>query len=441
MVDVEVVIALSVLLFLQYLRRLLGEGALSPLNLISFMALVDVFIPFVAYSAFEWYPPHLRAVQKLAPAMIYYSASLIFIGVGYWLAAGFFAGSDRVQRPVASPKINVGFLMIAMAVLALIYGGHILKGMAEGDILDWFYRSCSRVGYGVMPVYQSPWDRLTTQLALPSLGAYVALLGLLVLVGKAKRLVVCCFAVLAVAMCLVAFSRGTIAILFFTFFYLLVDRQSGGVISMRKRALAGGILFFLSMASFFFYGAARNYCDYSLQAMSDDGVLRAKSRNQARAAVKNEVLRLTRGEGLVGLANILEFYEKNERLGGKTYKDSLLMPVPREIYPEKPMWYGAADITRPMDGRKSQDAVTIAGEAYANFGMAGVLLAVVWGAVLYFLTWLTRIQGYVVIYPALLVPAVISAMWMGSIGLVNHLVGYAIAWAIIYASKQRFPNR
>lgn len=433
----EVVVALGVLLFLQYLRRLLGEGLLSILNLISLMALADVFIPFAVYSAFEWYPPQLRATQKLAPAVLYYSASLMLLGAGYWMTSRFFAGRSRAQRPVASSKINVGFLMIAMAVLAFIYIGNILKGVAERGVLDWLYWSCSRVGYGVMPDYQSLWDRLTTQLALPSLGAYVALLGLLVLVGKERRFVVCCFAVLAVAMCFVAFSRATIAILFFTFLYLLVDRQSGAVINMRKKALTGGVLILLCVGSFFFYGVARNYCDYSLQAISDDDALRVQSRNPMGAAVGNEVLRLVRGEGLVGLAHIIEFYERNEKLGGKTYKDSLLMPVPRAIYPEKPTWYGAADITRPMDGRKSQDAVTIAGEAYANFGVAGVLLAVVWGAAIYLLTWLTRIQGYVVIYPSLLVPAVISAMWMGSIGLVNQLVGYVIAWAIIYASKTK----
>lgn len=142
------------------------------------------------------------------------------------------------------------------------------------------------------------------------------------------------------------------------------------------------------------------------------------------SAILIEIQTYIRGSGLQCFTWILRsFPDKVDFLMGKTFLDMLLLPVPRFIYPSKPKWYGIADITRGMGApNTTQDAVTMPGELYANFGYFGLILMTVWGL---FFGILNKLR----LYPrfrfliAMLIPSLgMTAFWMAFTGTINTLL-------------------
>jgi hypothetical protein len=90
---------------------------------------------------------------------------------------------------------------------------------------------------------------------------------------------------------------------------------------------------------------------------------------------------LSQGSGLMGVTSIVQNFGTNINfLNGKTFIDMILLPVPRSIYKSKPEWYGIDDISRSMGWPETtQSAVTMPGEAFANFGFYGFFLAIPFG--------------------------------------------------------------
>ena len=141
-----------------------------------------------------------------------------------------------------------------------------------------------------------------------------------------------------------------------------------------------------------------------------------------------EMDRVVRGEGLVGLASIVDFYPRHaEFLHGKTIRDMLLLPVPRAIWKSKPAWYGIDDITRGMGWPQSTESpVTMPGELYANFGYAGILLMFVYGVIFGAFANLAYNARLRLLYALFLLPAMLTTFWMGFTGFVNSLVAVPI---------------
>ena len=83
------------------------------------------------------------------------------------------------------------------------------------------------------------------------------------------------------------------------------------------------------------------------------------------------------------------------------------MPIPRAIYKSKPEWYGIDDITTGMGWpSSSQSAVTMPGEAYANFGWFGLFVAVFYGVFFgLFLKFINSRGGvYTTLYASVIIP-------------------------------------
>ena len=132
---------------------------------------------------------------------------------------------------------------------------------------------------------------------------------------------------------------------------------------------------------------------------------------------------LSQGSGISGVASIVKEYGGNvDYLKGKTYIDMLLLPVPRIIYPSKPAWYGIDDITRGMGWPKStQSAVTMPGEAFANFGWFGLLMAPVLGVLFAFFINVVNKRGAVglILYPSVGFSLIFVSNWMSFTGVMN----------------------
>jgi hypothetical protein len=178
----------------------------------------------------------------------------------------------------------------------------------------------------------------------------------------------------------------------------------------------------LALSLFIAYGALRNY-------MYDQSTVQA-----SEGSFKKEVQRFARGEGLMGLTWINESYGKNyDYLYGKTYIDMMLLPVPRLIYPSKPDWYGVADITRNIGGPiSSQDAVTMPGEAVANFGLLGILVMPFWGVGFGLYFRYRYMPRFKYIYAISLFQLVSVVSWMSFTGLANSVIKIVIYFIVTY---------
>jgi len=149
------------------------------------------------------------------------------------------------------------------------------------------------------------------------------------------------------------------------------------------------------------------------------------------------------GQGLNGVAYVVSAYSSSTPyFWGKTYLDMLLLPVPRWIYSSKPDWYGIDDITRAMGWPDTtQSAVTIPGEAFANFGWFGLPVALVFGVIFWALYALSARAATrnLVIFPSVTFYVLFVTNWMSMTGLMNQLLPLLCVVAVTRAAL-KMPN-
>jgi oligosaccharide repeat unit polymerase len=156
-----------------------------------------------------------------------------------------------------------------------------------------------------------------------------------------------------------------------------------------------------------------------------DNVTQIEKSSNSLNVIHSLIKNLFSGAGYRGFGSILEYYTEHALLYGKTYFDMLLLPVPRLIYQSKPLWYGIDDITRGMGWPEStQSAVTMQGEAYANFGFVGIVVMPILMAASIRIAFggvrsnIIQKLLYVSLGPALIA----TTNWMSFTGYMNHLV-------------------
>jgi hypothetical protein len=158
------------------------------------------------------------------------------------------------------------------------------------------------------------------------------------------------------------------------------------------------------------------------------GAIRGKIENEYKDQSHDNsslINNLAQGSGLDGVTSVVHhFSSTNNFFYGKTYLDMLLLPIPRSIYTSKPEWYGVDDISRLMGWPEStQSAITLPGEAFANFGWLGLLMAPLYGVLLYFISKkLYAIGGsWFFWYISVGVSTLSVANWMAFTGIMNQL--------------------
>lgn len=141
------------------------------------------------------------------------------------------------------------------------------------------------------------------------------------------------------------------------------------------------------------------------------------------------------GAGLVGIAWIQKDYGRNVPLWmGETYLDAVFLPVPRSLYPAKPVRPGLLKITAALgEPESTQSAVTIPGEAFANFGYWGLAVAPLFGMMF---AGLSRFTGYpgtpeFFLYPGVVLYILMVGNWMSLTGIMNQLPALVYLWVLL----------
>jgi hypothetical protein len=185
------------------------------------------------------------------------------------------------------------------------------------------------------------------------------------------------------------------------------------------------------------------------------GAVRTAIENEVKGNESNEVSViysvLNQGSGLQGISSVMRRYGNDlDFLMGKTYIDMMLLPIPRTIYTSKPTSYGVQDISLDMgwtgrDGTVSNEAaITLPGEAYANFGWFGLSIALLYGAFFGLLLRFIHNMGgiYIVLYPTVVIPVIIMSNWMAFTGTMNRLLpSLIIFFMVLIISKKRYKTR
>ena len=373
-------IALATVCLLVTTLLLIWVWARSPFHPAAFFALfaiVVVFFPAVYWTVFgqvdnpEWLP--LLSGEKVLSALAFYS---IFFFIFILCVIG---GSSGFGKPSAidqwlTPSVEARLQKTLWILLILTFTKMGAEIISYGGIAPWFW---SRVLIAAAANSDGTTVAGESLFAtLPLRDAFQALVGLGFYFrqrARQTRLFTYVFPSVALFLAMATFLRGTVLTCVITLVF--AEFLRGQAERRRPTAARGRKLGPVAMAalagvlSIYLYGAVRD---------SFRGVVSGNVGTEVVLALPTFI---TAGHGLLGVSHIVaEYGQSVPFLDGKTYFDMLLLPVPRAIYTSKPAWYGIDDITRGMGWPEStQSAVTMPGEAFANFGLFGLLMAIPMG--------------------------------------------------------------
>lgn len=433
---------LVVAVFLSYILVVYraGRDLVTPWTLYLLVAIVDVYAPGILFLAYE-IPEQASYVspfskEDLATALVWFTLSIPVWAIGYFGAQV----KIRARTDLSGWRINIRALYGWLFFTGGWYVTYLLVDVANVGSLSEYLLLKAQRNYGLRVEYAGIAEGLLFQLAPTMLTTFSMLIGALFFIRKEYNRPILWGVVLPLVGWLfiaTTFFRGSQIIYFLALFVLEWQRKKKsttyfkGVRGVIEPVKSGGgrknalVLVLLGSVLFLSYGAVRNY--YNSESESQNNAL------SVRESIVLEGIRLIRGEGLIGLTRIINAYpDAVSYLNGKTYLDMMLLIIPRSIYTTKPDWYGVADISRGMGGPDStQDAVTVPGEAYANFGPAGMLLVMLFG-VIYGLFHRFRYHArFRFAYAFVVIPSIFLVFWMSFTGLVNSLLVLPFAMVVL----------
>jgi uncharacterized membrane protein len=392
-----------------------------PLVILFSVSAIDVYIPGLIW-AVEGIPPQpswvpVFTLQDVTAGVLVYLLSYMGILIGYWAARGSTPATPASQRYELN-KSNFRLLVLLLLILSI---SQIVYAMiSAGSPAAWFAQKIMVRWSGGLDAENGPtfFELLPIRIAF----------SMLVIVGfyyryELNRSILFGWVLpfIALLMAAATFFRGSILV--FLLGLLFVERLrvytwnssfNERVSMIGWRPIDKTLLKWISFAFclFFIYGVARDSLSQESWGDSADNSVAASA--------------LSRGDGLVGVTSIVKYFDTpKDILAGKTYMDMLLLPVPRFIYTSKPQWYGIDDITRSMGWAEStQSAVTMPGEAYANFWIFSLffmpLLGVLFAYIARFAASGSPFGSFM--YPSVLLYVVINSNWMAFTGMANQLL-------------------
>lgn len=399
-------------------------GYFHPTSILLSLAIVDVFIPGIIWSL-----DHLPEAPEWKDALSFDALfeGLFFYVFFYVIMLGTIeileATKEAPIKKIKETKISVMYYATLIFSLTMSVVALSLQVSSYGGFFEWFeYKSVvrwegrvSELGEGsilIEAIQKIPWSAYFNTLMY--FGFYLreqtgrkCLFGLILPIA-------------ALLLAMTTFFRGSLLTLFLGLAFIEYIRRYS-VKDGREKALKNDILLlrlqpsrlrvniFLasSLAAFLCYGELRNYFGGFSEPKSESAIYRI----------------LSQGSGLESVSHIVSRYGESVPFKeGKTYFDMLLLPIPRILYPEKPGWYGIDDITRAMGWPEStQSAVTMPGEAYANWGWGGIFMAIVIGSgfALIVRKIKQRQAFYIALYPTVAIQLILVANWMSFTGIMN----------------------
>ncbi len=391
-----------------------------PILLIGF-SLIDVFVP-----VFQWSLTEIPSYVSVDIPKEDYTVAVLYYGLFYVLMLlpllFLKIKSEVIKNVIYNHRrlLNIGWLFAILSILSFA-----ITVMQNGGIAEWLFNiSFSRFNGGLS-------EEVNTSVLqiLPVRTCFNAIVFISFSERKSvkkgtSRVYTFIFPIIALSLSLLTFFRGSILMLILGFVFsefIRINKLEKAASEIRKMKLRLLKLVFFAILIFGIYGQIREYL--IKQRFQDDFVL-----NEGPSFVFV-------GHGGHSLAAIINYYKStNNYLNGNTYIDMLLLPIPRSIYKTKPIWYGIDDITRRMGWPETtQSAVTIPGEAFANFGFLGLFMAFVWGALLFILIKINnKFNGFFWLTPSVFLYIVSTSNWMAFTGFVNQLMLLIMVCCILY---------
>ncbi len=408
-----------------------------PLVLLFGLAFVDTVIPAVLWALWG-----IRSARSPSEPLLYgdlVSGLGVYL-LGYLLFVVSFsvlnvraAKIDHSARWVLKSRVFWVLLFLLLGVTLLELWATISE---YGSAADWFAHKIKHRWDGkLIESVQPLWIRILSR--FPSRAGF----NLVVLVGfyyrhylKRPLVLGLLFPLVALAIACTTFFRGSILLLIlalaFVEFMRLSMLDGVSVKAAKRKATQWAVL---SMVLFLLYGAIRR--DFEARAWGSQG------------DSESYILKvINQGSGLRGISYIVKNYGEHVRyLWGKTYIDMLLFPVPRSLYTTKPEWYGIDDITRGMGwSHSTQAAVTIPGEAFANFGWCGVVFVMpVFGmffGIMYRYCSQNR-SPLMFLYPAVIMYMLFVSSWMAFTGIALRSIQLIVCVLLLKVLFRRTAHR
>lgn len=153
-----------------------------------------------------------------------------------------------------------------------------------------------------------------------------------------------------------------------------------------------------------------------------------------------EFNRFTEGAGFYSLVDIVHSFPMEAPfLDGSTIANQAVRYIPRSIIPDKPKNYGAVEITNAMEYPLTGEGVTIPGEAWANFGFAGLPLVSLFGLLFGYLT-ANRYRGRMqYFFLSMGVSIILAVGWFSFTGFMSWLPSAIIMWICVGLITTRRP--
>lgn len=388
-----------------------------PVIFLLLLAAVDVLFPAIYWSHYGQVdnPPWLNplSADTIQAALCYYTIFLVLLTVSFLAVQ-----KDSSPRfdPAESQRAPNRLRTAAWALFTLTLVKMVLEIFAFGGVDAWLLSRIVFASTADAEMLTGPGSILA---ALPLRDAFQAVVGVGFFYRKrlGSKLFGFFFPAAALGLAALTFLRGSMLAWAITLIFAEVMRRrceyrahrkwSGRQIRFALVAAAAVVL------SIYVYGSFRD----SLRGAASGG-------DEAAPELAIPSF-LTVGHGLLGVSHIVAEYGQSVGfLWGKTYFDMLLLPVPRAIYPSKPQWYGIDDITRGMGWPETtQSAVTMPGEAFANFGYVGLLMALPLGLLLGLLqrVAVAHQMRFLMLGPTIFFQIVSVANWMSFTGIMNAL--------------------
>lgn len=421
---------------------------ITPWTLYLLIAVIDVYVPGILFLAHE-IPEQASYVvpfsqDDLVVALIWFTISISIWAIGYFSAR--LKWNRKTKPDPMQWSVNIQRLYLFLLLSGGWYVTYMLVDIANNGSLVEYFLFKSKRSYGFRVEYANAAEVILFQLAPIMLAIFCMLIGVLFFLRKRCAhpfLWGMLFPVIGWLFISTTFFRGSQIGYFLALFVLewqrrmnaidlelntvLIDKKARG--KEKRNSLL--ILVLLGSVLFVSYGAIRNYYNSSSEKQNNP-----LSVNESIAL---EGIRLIRGEGLIGFTRIINAYPNPvDYLLGKTYLDMILLVIPRSIYTSKPEWYGVSDISRGMGGPDTtQDAVTVPGEAYANFGPIGLFLVVIFGALYGFFYRYKNHPRYRYAYAFIVIPSIFPLFWMSMTGLVNNMLALPFAMMVLALVVQR----
>lgn len=385
------------------------------------VSIIDVYFPGAVWSLTqvptqpEWVAP-LTAYDVIKGIMIYL-ASYLFMIAGYFLLRAFVAKTVKKVTYTLKESVFISLLWILLGLCILQLA---MTVMSFGSIPEWFYHKIMLRWDGGLGD-----ERETSAFELLPLRIAFSMLVILGFYSRStlRRPVMLgyFFPVMGLLLAALTFFRGSILVYLLGLLFAERARTNNNVAqkhsAIKSTAVIDKTLIkwgAIAVSLFLVYGAARQ--QLSDETWSETGASTSSS----------TTIPFAKGDGLVGVASIVKFFDGTKDIFmGKTYLDMLLLPVPRFIYTSKPKWYGIDDITRSMGWAEStQSAVTMPGEAFANFWYFSLAFMIILGLFFGLIERFACVNGEfgLILYPSVLIYIVINSNWMAFTGIANQLM-------------------